>query len=101
MQTGPITITDVEKRHMTAQGLIIILLIGGIAGWLAGVVVRGFGFGILGNIVVGIVGAFLGSWLFPRLGLNLNLGGGWIGSVLFAFFGAVILLLLIRLIKRV
>ena len=86
---------------MTAQGLIIILLIGGIAGWLACVVVRGFGFVILGNIVVGIVGAFLGSWLFPRLGLNLNLGGGWIGSILFAFLGAVILLLLIRLIKRV
>ena len=85
---------------MSAQSLIIILLIGGIAGWLAGVVVRGFGFGILGNIVVGIVGAFLGSWLFPRLGLNLNLGGGWAGSILFAFVGAVILLLLIRLIKR-
>ncbi len=85
---------------MTAQALIIILLIGGIAGWLAGVVVRGFGFGVLGNIVVGIVGAFLGSWLFPRLGLNLNLGGGILGSILFAFFGAVILLLLIRLIKR-
>lgn len=86
---------------MTAQALIVILLIGGIAGWLAGVVVRGFGFGILGNIVVGIVGAFLGSWLFPRLGVNLNFGGGMIGSILFAFVGAVILLLLIRLIKRV
>lgn len=86
---------------MTAQSLVIILLIGGIAGWLAGVVVRGFGFGILGNIVVGIVGAFLGSWLFPRLGVNLNFGGGMIGSILFAFVGAVILLLLIRLIKRV
>ena len=86
---------------MTAQGLIIILLIGGIAGWLAGVVVRGFGFGIIGNIVVGIVGAFLGSWLFPQLGVNLALGGGMVGSILFAFIGAVILLLLIRLIKRV
>lgn len=85
---------------MDAQGLIIILLIGGIAGWLAGLVVRGFGFGLLGNIVVGIVGAFLGSWLFPRLGVNLNLGGGMLGSILFAFIGAVILLLLIRLIKR-
>jgi uncharacterized membrane protein YeaQ/YmgE (transglycosylase-associated protein family) len=85
---------------MDSQGLIIILLIGGIAGWLAGLVVRGFGFGILGNIVVGIVGAFLGSWLFPRLGVNLNLGGGMLGSILFAFIGAVILLLLIRLIKR-
>ena len=77
------------------------VLIGGIAGWLAGIVVRGFGFGILGNIVVGIVGAFLGSWLFPRLGLNLNLGGGMAGSILFAFFGAVILLLLIRVRQRV
>ncbi len=86
---------------MSTQSLIIILLIGGIAGWLAGIVVRGFGFGILGNIVVGIVGAFLGSWLFPRLGLNLNLGGGMLGSILFAFVGAVVLLLLIRLIKRV
>lgn len=85
---------------ITTQALVIILLIGGIAGWLAGVVVRGFGFGILGNIVVGIVGAFLGSWLFPRLGLNLNFGGGIGGSILFAFIGAVILLLLIRLIKR-
>ncbi|MEO8743044.1 MAG: GlsB/YeaQ/YmgE family stress response membrane protein [Lysobacteraceae bacterium] len=82
------------------QGWVIILLIGGIAGWLAGVVVRGFGFGILGNIVVGIVGAFLGSWLFPRLGLNLHFGGGMGGAILFAFLGAVVLLLLIRLIKR-
>ena len=83
-----------------AQALIIILLIGGIAGWLAGVVVRGYGFGIFGNIVVGIVGAFLGNWLFPRLGLNLNLGGGMIGAIVYDFLGAVILLLLIRLIKR-
>jgi len=83
------------------QAWLIICLIGGIAGWLAGVVVRGYGFGILGNIVIGIVGAFLGGWLFPQLGLNLNLGGGMGSSILFAFLGAVILLLLIRLIKRV
>ena len=82
------------------QALLITLVIGGIAGWLAGVVVRGFGFGLLGNIVVGIVGAFFGSWLFPRIGINLNLGGGMIGAILFAFIGAVILLLLIHLIRR-
>ncbi len=85
---------------MTAQGLIIILLVGGIAGWLAGIVVRGFGFGILGNIVVGIVGAFLASWLLPMFHFPV-IGGGIVGSILFAFIGAVILLLLIRLIKRV
>jgi uncharacterized membrane protein YeaQ/YmgE (transglycosylase-associated protein family) len=87
---------------MTAQGLIIILLVGAIAGWLAGIVVRGRGFGLIGDIVVGIVGAFLASWLLPRLGVGTQvLGGGWIGSILFAFIGAVILLLLIRLIRRV
>jgi uncharacterized membrane protein YeaQ/YmgE (transglycosylase-associated protein family) len=85
---------------MTVQSLVIILLIGGIAGWLAGVVVRGSGFGVLGDIVVGILGAFFGSWLFPRLGLHLALGGIG-GSILFAFLGAVVLLLLIRLIRRV
>lgn len=82
------------------QALIITLVIGGIAGWLAGVVVRGFGFGLLGNIVVGIVGAFFGGWLFPRIGIHLNLGGGMIGAILFSFIGAVILLLLIHLIRR-
>lgn len=83
---------------MSAEAIIIILLIGAIAGWLAGIVVRGFGFGLLGNIVVGIVGAFLASWLLPRFGIGL--GGGIVASILFAFIGAVVLLLLIRLIKR-
>jgi uncharacterized membrane protein YeaQ/YmgE (transglycosylase-associated protein family) len=83
---------------MSAEAIIIILLIGGIAGWLAGIVVRGFGFGLLGNIVVGIVGAFLASWLLPRFGIGF--GGGILASILFAFIGAVVLLLLIRLIKR-
>ena len=84
---------------MTAESIIIILLIGAIAGWLAGLVVRGFGFGLVGNIIVGIVGAFLAAWLLPRIGLPL-IGGGMIGSIIYAFIGAVVLLLLIRLIKR-
>jgi uncharacterized membrane protein YeaQ/YmgE (transglycosylase-associated protein family) len=93
---------DEEERHMTAEGLIIILIVGAIAGWLAGTVVRGRGFGLIGDIVVGILGAFLASWLLPRLGVaSLSLGGGWIGSILYAFIGAVILLLLIRLIRRI
>jgi len=86
---------------MTAEALIIILIVGAIAGWLAGNVVRGRGFGLIGDIVVGILGAFLASWLLPRLGVGLSLGGGWIGSILFAFIGAVILLLLVRLIRRI
>ena len=87
---------------MTAEGLIIILIVGAIAGWLAGTVVRGRGFGLIGDIVVGILGAFVASWLLPRLGVgSLGLGGGWVGSILYAFIGAVILLLLIRLIRRI
>ena len=54
---------------MTIEGLIIWLVIGAIAGWLAGLIVKGYGFGLAGNIVVGIVGAFIAGWLLPRIGL--------------------------------
>jgi uncharacterized membrane protein YeaQ/YmgE (transglycosylase-associated protein family) len=82
---------------MTAEGLIIFLLIGAVAGWLAGVVVKGHGFGLIGNIIVGIVGAFLAGWLLPGLGLGLT---GIIGSIVYAAIGAIILLFVIGLIKR-
>lgn len=84
---------------LTMESLLIILLIGAVAGWLAGLVMKGRGFGILGNIVVGIVGAFVGAWVLGMLGLAI--GGGIIASILNAFIGAVILLFLIGLIKRV
>jgi len=83
---------------MSLEGLLIVLLIGGIAGWLAAVVMRGRGLGIVGNIVVGIVGAIIASWLLPRFGLVI--GGGLLGSILHAFIGSVILLFLISLIRR-
>lgn len=83
---------------MTLEALLITLLIGGIAGWLAGLVVKGRGLGVLGNIVVGIVGAFIGSWVLARLGVALV--GGYPGAILNAFIGAVILLVLIGLIKK-
>ena len=83
---------------LTMESLLIILLIGAVAGWLAGLVMKGRGFGILGNIVVGIVGAFVGAWVLGMLGLAI--GGGIIASILNAFIGAVILLFLIGLIKR-
>ena len=83
---------------MTLEGIIIILLVGLIAGWLAGQFVRGGGFGMVGDIVVGIVGALIAGWLFPYLGFDL--GGGIIGAIIAATIGAVILLVIIRLIKR-
>jgi uncharacterized membrane protein YeaQ/YmgE (transglycosylase-associated protein family) len=78
--------------------IIIFLLVGAIAGWLAGLIVRGFGFGLIGNIVVGIVGAVIAGWLFPRLGIGLP--AGLIGQILSAAIGAVILLAIIGLVRR-
>ncbi len=81
------------------QSLIVWLIVGGVAGFLAGTIVRGYGFGVVGNIVVGIVGAFLAGWLLPRLGLNLGVSG-IVGAILYALIGAVILLLLIGFLRR-
>jgi uncharacterized membrane protein YeaQ/YmgE (transglycosylase-associated protein family) len=82
---------------MDLQALIILLIIGAIAGWLAGVIVKGYGFGLVGNIVVGIVGAFIGGWLFPGY-LSLE---GLVGSIISATLGAIILLIIIGLARRV
>jgi len=83
---------------MELTALLVILIIGAVAGWLAGQIVKGYGFGLAGNIVIGIVGALIAGFLFPRIGLSL--GGGLIGSIIAATVGAVILLFLIRLVKR-
>jgi uncharacterized membrane protein YeaQ/YmgE (transglycosylase-associated protein family) len=78
--------------------LIIWLIVGGVAGWLAGLIVRGYGFGLLGNIIVGIVGALIAGWLLPQLGVMI--GGGTLGEIINAVIGAIILLLIIGLIRR-
>ena len=83
---------------MALQGLIILIIVGAIAGWLAGMIVKGIGFGLIGNIIVGIVGAFIGGWLFRNLGVHI--GGGIIAAIINATIGAVILLLIIGLVKR-
>jgi uncharacterized membrane protein YeaQ/YmgE (transglycosylase-associated protein family) len=83
---------------MGIESLLVFLIVGAIAGWLAGLIVKGFGFGLLGNIVVGIVGAFIAGWLFPTIGLTL--GGGIFAAIIHATIGAVILLVLIRLVKQ-
>lgn len=85
---------------MTAASLIIFLIVGAIAGWLAGLIVRGFGFGLLGNIVIGIIGAFLAGWLLPMLGVGFSLGNPLVTSIVYAMIGAIILLVIIGLIKR-
>jgi uncharacterized membrane protein YeaQ/YmgE (transglycosylase-associated protein family) len=82
---------------MPIESLIILLIVGAIAGWAAGQIVKGYGFGLVGNIVVGVVGAFIGNWLFPQLGLW---GADMIGMIISAILGAVILLVVIGLVRR-
>jgi uncharacterized membrane protein YeaQ/YmgE (transglycosylase-associated protein family) len=82
---------------MTVESLIIFLLIGAIAGWLAGQIMKGGGYGLVGDIIVGIIGAFIGGWLFGRLGIA---AGGIIGMIIAATVGAIILIALLRMIKR-
>ena len=81
---------------MTTQGLILFLLIGVCAGWLAGKIMKGGGFGLAGDLVVGVVGALLGGWVFGLLGI---VAYGLLGSLIMALVGACLLLFLIRLIK--
>jgi uncharacterized membrane protein YeaQ/YmgE (transglycosylase-associated protein family) len=81
-----------------SHGIIAWLVIGAIAGWLAGVLIKGSGFGLIADIIVGIVGAFIGGWISSIVGLDI--GGGFISSIIVAVMGAVILLFCIRLIKR-
>jgi uncharacterized membrane protein YeaQ/YmgE (transglycosylase-associated protein family) len=90
------------RTHMEpfeGYGLIAILLIGGVAGWLAGLVVRGYGLGVIGNVIVGVIGAFVGSWLLAKLGIFV--GSGLLGTLVGATIGAIVLLLIIGLFRRV
>jgi uncharacterized membrane protein YeaQ/YmgE (transglycosylase-associated protein family) len=83
---------------MDAHGIIAWLIIGAIAGWLAGMLLGRGGFGLIGDIIVGIIGAFLGGWLAGVLGLHL--ASGLISSIITATVGAIILILILRVIKR-
>ena len=74
------------------------IVVGLVAGWLAGQFMKGGGFGVVGDIVVGILGALLGGFLFRSMGVSA--GGGLIGAIIVATIGAVVLIVLLRLIKR-
>jgi uncharacterized membrane protein YeaQ/YmgE (transglycosylase-associated protein family) len=84
-----------NAMHLSNQGLLVIIIVGIVAGWLAGRVMEGGGFGLIGDLLVGLVGAFIGDWLLPRLGIHL--GVGIVALILNAFIGAVVLLLILRL----
>jgi uncharacterized membrane protein YeaQ/YmgE (transglycosylase-associated protein family) len=80
------------------SSLVALLLVGLIAEWLAGKIVQGTGFGIIGDMLIGVVGAFIGAWLLGRLGILT--GAGAISAIISAMIGAIVLLLIVRLIRR-
>jgi uncharacterized membrane protein YeaQ/YmgE (transglycosylase-associated protein family) len=83
--------------YLSGESLLIILLVGLIAGWLAGKIVTGGGLGLIADIAVGIVGALVGSWLLPQLGVHL--GSGILTKIVVATLGAVLVLLVVGLIR--
>jgi uncharacterized membrane protein YeaQ/YmgE (transglycosylase-associated protein family) len=76
--------------------IVVTLIIGAIAGWLGSKIFEGGSLGLLGNIIVGILGGFLGYWLLGKLGVSL--GGGWIGAILTGALGAIIILAVLNLV---
>jgi uncharacterized membrane protein YeaQ/YmgE (transglycosylase-associated protein family) len=87
-----------SEGTMSGESLLVILLVGLIAGWLAGQIVRGTGFGLVADLCLGIIGAFIGDWLLPRLGIHL--GSGILAAIIAATIGAVLLLVILRLVHR-
>jgi uncharacterized membrane protein YeaQ/YmgE (transglycosylase-associated protein family) len=86
-----------NRDELSGESLLVILFVGLLAGWLAGQIVQGTGFGIIGDMAIGIVGAFIGNWMLPRIGIHL--GFGIISAIINATVGAIVLLLIIGLVR--
>jgi uncharacterized membrane protein YeaQ/YmgE (transglycosylase-associated protein family) len=82
---------------MSGESLLVFLLVGLIAGWLTGQIVSGTGFGLINDLVIGVIGAFIGGWLLPQLGIHFGLG--IVGAIVNATVGALLLLLVLRLFR--
>src|SRR5215471_19974678 len=95
-----VTYRQCKSLHILAGclSILVILLVGLIAGWLAGQIVKGTGYGLVADICIGIIGALIGSWLLPQLGIHL--GAGIVSSIIVATIGAIILLVILRLVNR-
>jgi uncharacterized membrane protein YeaQ/YmgE (transglycosylase-associated protein family) len=81
------------------EGVIVWLIVGGVAGWLAGLILNGSGFGVIGDIIIGLIGGWLGGWLISEAGVSF--GTTIVGQIVVAVIGAVVLLLIIKAIKKV
>lgn len=83
--------------YLSNESLLVILLVGVAAGWLAGHIVQGTGLGLINDMIIGVIGAFAGDWLMPQLGVHLRPGIG--GAIINATIGAILILLILRLVR--
>ncbi|TAK48021.1 MAG: GlsB/YeaQ/YmgE family stress response membrane protein [Xanthobacteraceae bacterium] len=83
---------------MSIESIVIWLIVGAVAGWLAGMVVKGGGFGLLRNIAIGVIGAVVAGWLLPRIGLRMS--GGTMAAIINATIGGIIVLVVLSLLRR-
>jgi len=91
------------RREIAMPGIetiLIWLLVGAVAGWLAGVIVKGAGFGLVGNIIVGIIGAVVAGWLLPRIGVHIAVGNAILSAIIYAAIGGVVVLVVLSLVRR-
>jgi uncharacterized membrane protein YeaQ/YmgE (transglycosylase-associated protein family) len=86
-----------ENVMLSGESILVILLVGVIAGWLAGQIVRGTGYGLVADLCIGIIGALIGSWLLPQLGIHLS--AGLVGAIISATIGAILLIVILRLVR--
>ena len=91
-------ITLIKYMGMTLTSILIYLIVGAVAGWLAGNIMRGGGFGLLWNMLLGILGSFVGSWLFGTLGIAF--GSGLLSTLIVSVIGAVVVLFIAGLFRR-
>jgi uncharacterized membrane protein YeaQ/YmgE (transglycosylase-associated protein family) len=82
---------------MNGESLLIFLVVGALAGWLGGIVVKGYGLGLVGDMVVGVIGSFIGGWLFSYF--HIVHGTGFLGNLIGATLGAIVLLFALRLVR--
>ncbi len=83
-----------------SMDLLYILIIGAVAGWLAGLIWKGGGFGLLWNIILGIAGSFVGGWLLGKLGVNVSIGSHMVNLIVTSVIGAIVVLFIASLVKR-
>jgi uncharacterized membrane protein YeaQ/YmgE (transglycosylase-associated protein family) len=82
---------------MSNESVLVIIVVGVVAGWLGGQIMRGSGYGLVGDLVVGVIGSFIGEWLLPQLGLHL--GSGLVALIIDATIGALVLLFILRILR--